>query len=347
MQPGEMPVEILTQPDANRSAVSRDDAIALYRWMLVVREFENTVATWCQKQIVPGISQLCIGQEASAVGTIYPLRREDKILITYRGHGQSIVKGTPLVRLFAEILGRSGGCCQGKGGPMHLTDVAVGNLGENPIVGAHLSIACGVAYALKKKRTDLVCLCDFSEGAVQIGTFHEAVNLAAIWKLPVIFVCENNHYGISVPFHAVSPVPHVVDRASAYGIPGVLVDGNDVLAVLAATQRALERARSGNGPTLIECLTYRYCGHSQFDLQDGAAYRSKKEIDEWKKKEPIHSLKHILIERYRVPKEELADLEREAESEVAEAAQQALDSPLPDPSATFEGVFADGHDEVQ
>jgi TPP-dependent pyruvate/acetoin dehydrogenase alpha subunit len=337
---------VLIEPEAKRHTVSRDDALALYRWMLVVREFEAIVQMWCQKQLVPGISQLCIGQEASVVGTIYPLRGDDKILITYRGHGQSIVKGTPLVPLFAEILGRSGGCCKGKGGPMHLTDVAVGNLGENPIVGAHLSIACGVAYALKKQGTDLVCLCDFSEGAVQLGTFHEALNLAAIWNLPVVFVCQNNLYAVSVPFHAVSPVPRVADRASAYGIPGVLVDGNDVLAVLEATQQAIDRARSGGGPTLIECLTYRYCGHSQYDLQDGAAYRSKDEIDKWRKKDPLLLLKTVLLERYRTPEEELGNMELAVKSEVEAAAQQALDSPLPDPSAAFEGVFADGHDEV-
>lgn len=325
--------------------VSLQEALELHRWMLRVREFENVVSSWCQKQIVPGISHQCVGQEASAVGSVYPLRREDKILVSYRGHGHSIVKGTPLAPLFAEILGRSGGCCKGKGGPMHLTDVSVGNLGENPIVGAHLSIACGVAYALKRRGTDLICLCDFGEGSVQIGTFHETLNLAAIWKLPVVFVCENNQYAISVPFSAASPVERVVDRAPAYNLPGVRVDGNDVRAVVGAVRKAAERARLGQGPTLIECVTYRYAGHSQFD--DGSSYRRREEVEEWRtQRDPITRFRVVLREEFRVSEETLTRLEREVKDEVDHAAQEALASPAPEPGAASEDIFSHGQSEV-
>ena len=330
-------METLIQREAKHEPASREDAMALYRWMLVVREFETTVLAWCQKQIVPGISQLCIGQEASVVGTIFPLRRDDKILITYRGHGQSIVKGTALVPLFAEILGRAGGCCKGKGGPMHLTDVAVGNLGENPIVGAHLPIACGVAYALKKRGTDLVCLCDFSEGAVQIGTFHEAMNLAAIWALPVVFLCENNFYGVSTHVTDVMLNEHVAERAAAYRMPGVTVYGNDPIVVYDTVAQAVARARAGEGPSLVECITYRRGGHKR---DDPATYRPTDEVEAWLQQDPLPAFRARLLDDARFDEAGVQAVEREVEALLAESVEFAQASPYAPAELAWQQVYA-------
>ncbi len=323
---------------AIRESVEKQ-GLELYRLMVLVRKFEDKVLDLCRRNLVPGIAQLCQGQEATVVGTVFPLKATDYVCPTYRGHGHSIVKGTPLLPLMAEILGRATGCCKGKGGPMHLTDISVGNPGEQPVVGAHLPIACGLAFAAKRKGTNQVCLVDFGEGAVQAGIFHESLNLAALWKLPVVFVCENNEYAVSVPFRQVSPVPRVADRAAAYGMPACQVDGMNVFAVLEATTRALERARQGEGPTLLDCTTYRLVGHSQFDTNDGLKYRSQEELEYWRQRDPIAQHRQVL-EKLGVASGRLDQIDEAARQEVEKAAEEALQAPWPQVEDAFSDLFA-------
>lgn len=316
-----------------------EDVLHLYATMARIRSFEEKVLQLCLQNKVPGITQLCIGQEAVAAGSVYPLRQDDYILASYRGHGHAIAKGTPLHPLMAEVLGRKTGCCKGKGGPMHLTDVSVGNPGLHPIVGAQLPIGCGVALAMKRLGTDRICLVDFGDGAAQAGIFHESLNLAALWKLPVVFVCSNNLYAVSVPFALASPVPNVADRASAYAMPSQIVDGQSVLAVWEAVGRAVARARRGEGPTLIECKTYRLVGHSQFDSNEGEKYRSRKEIDAWRRRDPLVVLREE-VPHHLALHAQFDDLDTAAKRAAEEAAELALQDPWPEPVEAFEDVYA-------
>jgi TPP-dependent pyruvate/acetoin dehydrogenase alpha subunit len=319
--------------------IPHDEALELYATMARIRFFEEKILQLCGQNRVPGITQLCIGQEAVAAGSVSPLRHDDFVLATYRGHGHAIAKGSPLHPLMAEVLGRQTGCCKGKGGPMHLTDIQVGNPGLHPIVGAQIPIGCGVALAMKRLQTDRVCLVDFGDGAVQTGIFHESLNLASLWKLPVVFTCSNNLYAVSVPHSAASPVSDVADRAAGYAVPSEIVDGQDVFAVTAAVSHAVERARHGKGPTLIECKTYRFVGHSQFDPNDGEKYRSRKEIELWRRRDPllIFRKKSILC---KVSGSELDSLEAAAKNEVDEATKRALEDPWPAPHEAFTDIYA-------
>ena len=272
---------------------------------------------------------LCIGQEGVAVGACASLEPDDYITSTHRGHGHLIAKGGELDRMMAELYGKETGYCRGRGGSMHIVDVGLGILGANGIVGAGTQIAAGAGLSSKVRSSGQVVVCFFGDDASTEGMFHESMNLAALWDLPVIFMCENNLYGQFTPYEKHSRVPDVAEKARAYGVPGVIVDGNDVLAVKAATDEAAERARSGGGPTLIECKTYRWHGHMEGDVY---GYRTAAEIEEWKKKCPIAGFRSRLISDGVASQEEFDDIDERVEAAVAAAIEFAETSPDPDPS---------------
>jgi acetoin:2,6-dichlorophenolindophenol oxidoreductase subunit alpha len=312
------------------------DAGELLLAMWRIRLFEDAVMDLFARNLVRGSTHLCQGQEAVSVGVCTALRATDTMTCTYRGHGAVIAKGAPLDASFAEILGRAGGLCGGKGGSMHLTDVSVGALGSNAIVGAHLPISVGAALTAAYRGTDDVSVAIFGDGATNIGAFHEALNLAAVWRLPVIFVIENNQYGEYSPLRSTTPIDRLADRAAGYGMPGVHVDGNDVVAVRAVTAAAVARARAGHGPSLIEADTYRQVGHSR---SDPATYRPPGELDRWLARDPIT----LLSESMRAAGEAHGRPEAirlEAKGEVDAALQRAMAMPEPDPAARFADVYA-------
>jgi 2-oxoisovalerate dehydrogenase E1 component len=283
-------------------SLTKEELMTYLRQMLEIRALENNIANLLSKAVLKGASHLYAGQEAVAVGAVAALEDNDLITSTHRGHGHAHAHGdryakTPedkqehYNKMMAEVLGKSGGYCKGKGGSMHIADVEHGNLGATGIVGGNLPVAVGAALTQKLQGTDRVVVCFFGDGAANEGTFHESLNMASTWDLPVIFVCENNMYGMSVPWAKVTKLPDVASRASAYGIPGVVVDGMDILAVRGVVAKAVERARHSEGPTLIEAKTYRYYGHSHSDPR---TYRTREEEAEWKKRDPIVVLKERL-----------------------------------------------------
>ncbi len=270
------------------------DLLAAYRMMWLIREFEDRVQELFVQGDVSGTTHLCQGQEAVAVGVCAALRHDDYMTCTYRGHGQVLAKGADPTRAMAEIMGRATGLCRGLGGSMHLADAGCGALGSFAIVGAGLPVAVGAAWSIRLRGTDQVAVAFFGDGSVNIGAFHESLNLAAVWRLPVIFVCENNLYGEYTPFARTSPVAHVAERAGAYGMPSARVDGNDVEAVFAVTRRAVDRAREGGGPMLIECETYRQRGHSR---SDPGTYRPREEVEYWLARDPLTLSSRRLMDR--------------------------------------------------
>jgi pyruvate dehydrogenase E1 component alpha subunit len=286
--------------------------------------------------LIHGTMHLSIGQEASAVGVCLALEPEDQITSTHRGHGHCIAKGADIGRMFAEFFGKETGYCRGRGGSMHIADVAAGNLGANGIVGGGIPIAVGAGLSAKRLRTGRVVACFFGDGANNEGAFHEGLNLAAIWKLPVIFVCENNQYGMSVSTERSTAVPRIADRAAAYAMPGVTVDGNDLGAVAAAATEAVERARAGGGPSLIECLTYRWRGHSRSDRN---RYRSKEEIDGWMARDPIARLEAALIASGDLDAAGAAAIVESVQAEIAAGLAFAKASPDPDPADLLRDVY--------
>jgi pyruvate dehydrogenase E1 component alpha subunit len=304
--------------------------------MLRIRHFEEKVYDLYGQNLVPGTIHLYAGQEAVAVGVCANLREDDYITSTHRGHGHCIAKGAQLNRVMAEILGKKTGYCKGKGGSMHIADFSIGMLGATAVVGAGLPIAAGAGLSIKLKKTDQVVACFFGDGASNQGTFHEAINMASIWNLPVLFVCENNLYAMGTHQTRVMAIENIADRAAAYGIPGVAVDGNDVLAVYEAAHEAVDRARKGEGPTLIECKTYRHKGHSRFDP---ATYRPKEEVGEWMKRDPIAQFKVRLLEMKTLTEEEANKIEQEVAATVEDAVKFAIESPHPAPEEAVENVF--------
>jgi len=309
---------------------------ALHR-MHLIRKFEEVAEASYARGLIHGTMHLSIGQEASAVGSILALRADDYILSTHRGHGHCIAKGGDPARMLAEFFGKENGYCHGRGGSMHIADVEGGNLGANGIVAGGLPIAVGVGMSIKAQKQDRVCMVFFGDGAANEGAFHEALNMASIWKLPVVFVCENNKYGMSMDIAKAMAVPNVADRASAYAMPGVALDGNDLPAVTAATQVAVTRARSGGGPSLIECKTYRLRGHSKSDRN---LYRTREEIEAWRKRDPILRLQGELIAQGRFEAAELADIEKAAQAQIEAALEFAKASPDPDPAELTRDVYA-------
>lgn len=313
--------------------------IRFYSEMLKLRYFEESIADLYRRGLVPSSAHLYIGQEAVATGVCVDLRREDYVLTTHRGHAHNIVKGAPMDRVAAEILGKATGLCKGRGGSMRVTCVDEGILYACPIVGSNIPIAAGVGLQIKMRGGSQVVACFFGEGATNIGDFHEGLNLASLWELPVIFVCENNVYGLSVSMKRATTVEDVAERAAGYNMPGVVVDGNDVVEVYGAAKRAVERARRGGGPTLMECKTYRWLGHHVGD--PGTAYRSKEEVEAWKEKCPIKRQRRRLL-GMGVREEDLHRIEKDVEDEVGEAIKYALDSPYPSPEELKGDVFRDG-----
>ncbi|HDN05605.1 pyruvate dehydrogenase (acetyl-transferring) E1 component subunit alpha [Candidatus Bathyarchaeota archaeon] len=309
----------------------------MYRKMFEIRSFEEKVFELYAQNMVPGTIHLYAGEEAVAVGVCSNLRKDDYITSTHRGHGHCIAKGADPKRIMAEILGKKTGYCKGKGGSMHIADFKVGMLGATAVVGAGIPIAMGAGLSIKLRGTDQVVACFFGEGASNQGTFHEGINMAAIWKLPVIFVCENNLYAMGTRQSRVMLIENIADRAASYGIPGVTVDGNDVLAVYEAAREAVERARRGEGPTLIECKTYRHKGHSRVDP---AKYRPKEEVEEWLRKDPIKRLREKLLQTNVLAEEEIQRVEEEVSVEIEEAVKFAVESPYPAPEEALEDVYA-------
>jgi acetoin:2,6-dichlorophenolindophenol oxidoreductase subunit alpha len=305
--------------------------------MLAIRFFEEEVQRLFSRNLVRGSTHLCQGQEAVTVGVCSMLATGDTMTCTYRGHGAVLAMGAALDRSFAEILGRAGGLCGGRGGSMHLTDVSIGALGSNAIVGAHLPLTVGAALSAKLLKTGSVSVTFFGDGATNIGAFHESVNLAAIWKLPVLFVIENNQYGEYSPLASTTPISRLADRAASYGIPGVFVDGNDIVSMQAVTRTALERARSGQGPTLIEANTYRQVGHSR---SDPAAYRPAGELDRWLAHDPIELLSAAMTAADPDAKQRVAEIRAAVANEVAAAKERALSWPEPDVEDRLKDVYA-------
>jgi len=311
--------------------------IEMYRKMLEIRQFEEKVYELYGQNLVPGTIHLYVGQEAVAVGVCANLRKEDYIVSTHRGHGHCIAKGADLKRVMAEILGKKTGYCRGKGGSMHIADFSIGILGATGVVGAGIPIAVGAGLSIKLRGTDQVVACFFGDGASNQGTFHEGINMAAIWKLPVLFVCENNLYAMGTRQSRAMLIENISERAAAYGIPGVTVDGNDVLAVYEAAKEAVERAKRGEGPTLIECKTYRHKGHSRMDP---ATYRSKEEVEYWLRKDPIPRFRDRLLEMGILTEGEAKKIEEEVLREIEEAVKFALESPYPEPEEALKDVYA-------
>jgi pyruvate dehydrogenase E1 component alpha subunit len=312
----------------------------MLREMLLIRRFEEKVAEAYALGKIGGFCHLYIGQEAVAVGVSAALRADDYVISSYREHGQALVRGIPANTVMAELCGKATGCSGGKGGSMHLFDAAKRFMGGHGIVGGHLPLATGLGFAIKYQGGDQVCVCFFGEAAVNIGAFHEALNMASVWKLPVIFLCENNRYGMGTAFERVAAVTDVVEHACSYDIAGEIVNGMDVLEMHHAAQRAVQRARKGGHPTLLEVRTYRFMGHSMSDPLHGV-YRTKEEVEEQKKKDPISQLAHRLKEDGVLDQAGLDALDAEAHAEAETAMQFADESPDPAPDELTHHVLAD------
>ncbi len=308
------------------------------RKMHLIRKFEEGAEDSYTRGLIHGTMHLSIGQECSAVGSCMPLAAEDQITSTHRGHGHSVAKGAQVSRMFAEFFGKETGYCKGRGGSMHIADVEQGNLGANGIVAGGIPIAVGAALTAKRLNSGKVVLCFFGDGANNEGAFHESLNMAAVWKLPVIFVCENNQYGMSTSIERSTAVARIAERAAAYSMPGLTVDGNDFNAITEAVDAAVRRARAGEGPSLIESLTYRWRGHSKSDRN---RYRSKEEINDWISKDPIARFTTFLIEQAVITPQEAATIEAEVAQEIAAAIEFAKASPDPQVAQVSRDVYGD------
>lgn len=325
--------------ETHNTTVPDEDAIALYRALLTIRRTEEQLARSYAGGLVHGACHTYVGEEAVAVGVCAHLRPDDAVFSTHRGHGHALAKGVPPSELIAELYGRETGCSKGRGGSMHLFSPEVGMMGTSGIVGPCILQATGAGYSFKLLKTDRVGVAFFGDGAVNNGAFHEGINLASIWDLPVIFVCENNLYATEVPFAYSSGNPDVGNRGPAYGLPSVIVDGNDVRAVWQAAGEAVTRARSGGGPTLIECKTYRTRAHSE-GMRD-AGYRTQEEIDSWKARDPVLMHRQWLLDEEIAGEVEIVALEAEIDAVIAEAAEFAKNSPWPDGATATEHVFSE------
>ncbi|WP_083615255.1 thiamine pyrophosphate-dependent dehydrogenase E1 component subunit alpha [Paraburkholderia sp. SOS3] len=296
------------------------------RKMILVRRFEESAEQAYMRGLIHGTMHLSIGQEASAIAATLPLTDADYITSTHRGHGHCIGKGADPKRMFAEFFGKETGYCRGRGGSMHIADVQRGNLGANGIVGGGLPIAVGAALSIRRQRRDSVVMCFFGDGANNEGAFHESLNFASIWKLPVIFVCENNRYGMSMPVERSTAVAHIAQRAAAYDMPGVTVDGNAFADVLAASEAAVARARGGAGPSLLECETYRLRGHSKSDRN---RYRTRDEIDAWSARDPIPRFEQELMRYGLLDAAQAAAMRADVEAQIEAGLAFAQASPAP------------------
>ena len=313
----------------------------MLRRMVRIRFFEERVLELVASAEILGPAHSYIGEEAVAVGACLALRDDDYITGNHRSHGHPIAKGGDVNRAMAELLGKRTGYCKGKGGSMHLADFSIGILGESGIVASSVPVAVGAAMGGKMQGTDRVSVCFFGDGASNQGSVHESMNLAAVWKLPVIFLCENNQYAQTTAFQTTMAVENVSDRAVAYDIPGVLVDGQDVVAMQEAVFEAVERGRAGKGPSLIEGRTYRYQDHSEgMSRIIKSPYRSDEEVEQWKQRDPIKLHKERLLTQSVATEQEISEIEIEEKSRTDDAVQFARQSPYPDPSDLFDDMFA-------
>jgi 2-oxoisovalerate dehydrogenase E1 component len=347
-----VPVKPLTAEEVSalveEQALTREDLLSSLRQIMEIRALENNISKLLTRAVLKGASHLYAGQEAVAVGAVSALRDDDLITSTHRGHGHAHAHGDKAAKttdakqdhynkMMAEVLGKSSGYCKGKGGSMHIADVDHGNLGATGIVGGNLPVAVGAALAQKLQGTDRVVLCFFGDGASNEGNFHEALNMASAWDLPVVFIAENNQYGMSVPWAKVTKLPDIAQRACAYGIPGEAIDGMDAIVVRESVSRAIERARRGQGPTLIEAKTYRYYGHSHSDPR---AYRTKEEEAAWRDRDPIEVLKNDMQMIGWLSDGQFEALDKTVEDKLAAAMAFAEASPPPDPAEAYTDVFA-------
>jgi acetoin:2,6-dichlorophenolindophenol oxidoreductase subunit alpha len=308
-----------------------------YEQMLEIRLFEEKVQELFMEGLIEGTTHLCQGQEAVPVGAVSALRDDDYMTITYRGHGHALARGISIEACFAELMGRATGCCKGVGGSMHFTDVSKGLLGAFAIVGAGLPVAVGAAHSARLQGRDSVALTFFGDGATNIGTFHEALNLASAWKAPTIFIIENNLYGEYTPMRETTPVDDLADRAKGYAIPGIIVDGQDIDAVHSATSEAIARARSGEGPSLLEMKTYRYRGHSR---TDPARYRPDGELEAWKSRDPLAILGARLADEGLLSEADQETLRETVQQMIDETAVRAQAAPFPTLEETRNYVYA-------
>jgi acetoin:2,6-dichlorophenolindophenol oxidoreductase subunit alpha len=315
----------------------REKLAWLLQRMCEIRYFEEKAEELYVRGLVHGTMHLSIGQEAGPVGSIASLRPEDLIIHHHRGHGHTIAKGADLTLMMAEFLGRETGYCRGRGGSMHIADIPGGNLGATGVVGGGIPTAVGIALALQMRRSPQILLSYFGDGATNEGEFHESLNMASVWKLPVVFICDNNQYGMSMHVNKVTNIENISERAAAYGIPGYTVDGNDVLAVFETVRAAGEYARTGSGPSLVDCKSYRWRGHSKSDRN---LYRTPQEIEEWKQRCPILRFKKVLVDAGMMSQEEVEALDEAAKQAVDLAAEVALTFPEPSPENMEDEVYA-------
>jgi pyruvate dehydrogenase E1 component alpha subunit len=313
--------------------------LELYRTQVIIREAEQRAFDLFLQNLVKGTSHLSLGQEAVAAGFAGAMKKGDLSFCTYRGHAHTLARGVPVEKVLGELMQRDNGLMRGKGGSMHLTSEEHGVMGSYAIIGAHLPIACGAAWRAQYKGDKDVSVCFFGDGTTNIGAFHEALNFAAVWKLPVVFVCENNLYMEYTPIGDVTAVPHpAADRASAYGLERIIVDGNDADAVYRSAQTAFDKARAGNGPSLIECLTYRHSGHSR---ADPAKYRPEGELEKWKARDPIKIYKERL-KQFGIGEQTIANIDAEVRKIVDDATEACKAAPLPPVDIMTTDVYADG-----
>jgi pyruvate dehydrogenase E1 component alpha subunit len=318
--------------------VKNNVIIDMYLRMKRIREFETKAMNLFAEGSIPGFVHLYLGEEAVATGVCANLDDKDYITSTHRGHGHIIAKGGSLNEMMAELFGKEAGYCKGKGGSMHIADATKGILGANGIVGAGHNIAVGAGLSAQYQKSGQVCVCFFGDASTNQGTFHEALNLASIWKLPIVFVCENNLYGISMSQTRHQAIKDIADRGVAYNVPGVAVDGNDVFAVYEAADEAIKRARDGQGPTLIECKTYRHRGHFE---GDAGAYKPKEEQEFWMQKDPLPRIEKYMIDNKVVTPEELEKLKAQVMGEIDEAIKFANESPYPELASAVQDIYSD------
>ena len=322
----------------NKGEISKEKLLWMYETMVKIRVHEERAAELFAKNKIPGFVHLYVGEEAVATGVVASLKKEDFISSTHRGHGHYIAKGGDIKASMAELFGKSAGCCKGKGGSMHIVDLSIGELGANGMVGGGIPHAVGAAMGIKLNGLDDVAVAFFGDGASNQQNFHEGINLAAIWKLPVVFVCENNEYQISLPYSKQQIINSVAERGKSYGIPAVSVDGQDVMAVYEVAKEAIERARNGEGPSLIEAKTYRFRGHFE---GDPAIYRTKKELEWWKEnKDPIVIFKNFLLEKNILSEGDFVSIQKKKEEEIEEAVKFAESSPQPKKEDILKNVFS-------
>ena len=335
------PARLPSPPDDSNDDldISLDERLAMYEMQQELRQFEKRAYDQFMQNLVKGTSHLSLGMEAVATGFGRAVREDDYTFATYRGHAHTLARGVPMGPVMAELLGRGNGLLGGKGGSMHLTSVEHGMMGSYAIIGAHLTIANGTAWSAQMRGTDQVTLAFFGDGTTNIGAFHEAVNFAKVWELPVVFVCENNLYMEYTPIDLVTPVEHpAADRASAYGLESIVIDGNDADAVYETARRVIDRARDGGGPSMVEAVTYRHGGHSR---ADPGKYRPADEVQAWLDRDPI-TLYHQRLLRLGVPEGDLSRIAQDVARRVDEATEFAKSGPVPDPETMMTDVWADG-----